>query len=127
MPAVQFNTSGVLSDDLLMFLCNSVPDSLHYGDCFFLELYQAPGLTLLLLFTHPAVNYRHGVFIAYSTDLVMLLVAWELMSLPTYALAAFSTGTLYQLSSSNVLYVRSIVFCNFGSSYWACLWHYGND
>src|SRR5688572_18505660 len=30
------------------------------------------------------------VIIAYSTDLLMLLVAWELMSLPTYALAAFS-------------------------------------
>jgi proton-translocating NADH-quinone oxidoreductase chain N len=30
------------------------------------------------------------VLIAYSTDLVMLLVSWELMSIPTYALAAFS-------------------------------------
>jgi F420H2 dehydrogenase subunit N len=30
------------------------------------------------------------ILIAYSTDLVMLLVAWELMSIPTYALAAFS-------------------------------------
>src|ERR671911_2274167 len=30
------------------------------------------------------------VIIAYSTDFVMLLVAWELMSIPTYALAAFS-------------------------------------
>ena len=30
------------------------------------------------------------VLIGYSTDLVMLFVAWELMSLPTYALAAFS-------------------------------------
>jgi NADH-quinone oxidoreductase subunit N len=30
------------------------------------------------------------VIIAYSTDLVMLLVAWELMSLPTYALAGFT-------------------------------------
>jgi proton-translocating NADH-quinone oxidoreductase chain N len=30
------------------------------------------------------------VMIAYSTDLVMLLVAWELMSLPTYALAGFA-------------------------------------
>jgi NADH-quinone oxidoreductase subunit N len=30
------------------------------------------------------------VIIGYSTDLLMLLVAWELMSLPTYALAAFS-------------------------------------
>jgi F420H2 dehydrogenase subunit N len=30
------------------------------------------------------------VLIAYSADLVMLFVSWELMSLPTYALAAFS-------------------------------------
>jgi NADH-quinone oxidoreductase subunit N len=30
------------------------------------------------------------VIIGYSTDLLMLLVAWELMSLPTYALTAFS-------------------------------------
>jgi NADH-quinone oxidoreductase subunit N len=30
------------------------------------------------------------VLIAYSTDLVMLLVSWELMSIPTYALAAFA-------------------------------------
>lgn len=30
------------------------------------------------------------VMIAYSTDLLMLFVAWELMSLPTYALAGFT-------------------------------------
>jgi proton-translocating NADH-quinone oxidoreductase chain N len=30
------------------------------------------------------------VLIGYSTDLLMLLVAWELMSIPTYALAAFA-------------------------------------
>jgi F420H2 dehydrogenase subunit N len=30
------------------------------------------------------------VLIAYSTDLLMLFVSWELMSLPTYALAAFA-------------------------------------
>ena len=29
------------------------------------------------------------VLIAYSTDLVMLIVAWELMSIPTYVLAGF--------------------------------------
>ena len=29
------------------------------------------------------------VLVAYSTDLVMLLVAWELMSIPTYVLAGF--------------------------------------
>ena len=30
------------------------------------------------------------VLIAYSTDFVMLFIAWELMSIPTYALSAFS-------------------------------------
>jgi NADH-quinone oxidoreductase subunit N len=30
------------------------------------------------------------ILIAYSTDFVMLFIAWELMSIPTYALAAFS-------------------------------------
>ncbi len=30
------------------------------------------------------------VLIAYSTDLVMLFIAWELMSIPTYVLAGFS-------------------------------------
>jgi len=29
------------------------------------------------------------VFVAYSTDLVMLFVAWELMSIPTYVLAGY--------------------------------------
>jgi len=45
---------------------------------------------------HPAVYYSlillasiGMVLIAYSTDLVMLLVAWELMSIPTYVLAGF--------------------------------------
>jgi proton-translocating NADH-quinone oxidoreductase chain N len=47
--------------------------------------------------TNPAAYYSlillssiGMVLIAYSMDLVMLLVAWELMSIPTYALAAFS-------------------------------------
>ena len=30
------------------------------------------------------------VLIAYSTDLVMLFIAWELMSIPTYILAGFN-------------------------------------
>ncbi len=45
---------------------------------------------------HPAVYYSlillasiGMVLVAYSTDLVMLLVAWELMSIPTYVLAGF--------------------------------------
>lgn len=47
--------------------------------------------------TNPAAYYSlillssiGMILIAYSTDLVMLLVAWELMSIPTYALVAFS-------------------------------------
>ena len=45
---------------------------------------------------HPAVYFSlillstiGMVLIAYSTDLVMLLLAWELMSIPTYVLAGF--------------------------------------
>jgi proton-translocating NADH-quinone oxidoreductase chain N len=47
--------------------------------------------------TNPAAYYSlillssiGMILIAYSTDFVMLLVSWELMSIPTYALAAFS-------------------------------------
>ena len=47
--------------------------------------------------TNPAAYYSlillssiGMVIIAYSTDFVMLFVAWELMSLPTYALAGFT-------------------------------------
>ncbi len=45
---------------------------------------------------HPAVYYSlillatiGMVLIAYATDLVMLIVAWELMSIPTYVLAGY--------------------------------------
>jgi NADH-quinone oxidoreductase subunit N len=47
--------------------------------------------------TNPAAYYSlillssiGMVIIAYSTDFIMLFVAWELMSLPTYALAGFT-------------------------------------
>ncbi len=46
--------------------------------------------------SHPPVYYSlillstiGMVLVAYSTDLVMLFVAWELMSIPTYVLAGF--------------------------------------
>ncbi len=46
--------------------------------------------------SHPAIYYSlillstiGMVLVAYSTDLVMLFVAWELMSIPTYVLAGF--------------------------------------
>src|SRR5215212_9473850 len=89
MPAVLFG-KGVLSDDM-------------FGSFFAVAL-----LIVSIMVTASSWNYMKGrinpaayyslillssigmVLIAYSTDLVMLLVAWELMSIPTYALAAFS-------------------------------------
>src|ERR671930_466650 len=89
MPAALFS-KGVLSDDL-------------FGSFFAVSL-----LIVSIMVTVSSWNYMKGrinpsayyslillssigmVMIAYSTDLVMLLVAWELMSLPTYALAGFA-------------------------------------
>ena len=89
LPAVAFGEE-VLVDDL-------------FGSFFAIAL-----LIVSLMMTASSWNYMKGrtnpaayyslillstigmVLIAYSTDLVMLLVAWELMSLPTYALAAFN-------------------------------------
>lgn len=89
LPAVAF-AEGVLVDDM-------------FGSFFAVAL-----LLVSLMITASSWNYMKGrsnpaayyslillstigmVLIAYSTDLVMLLVAWELMSLPTYALAGFS-------------------------------------
>lgn len=88
LPAVAFGTE-VLVDDM-------------FGSFFAIAL-----LLVSLMITASSWNYWKGrsnpaayyslillssigmILIAYSTDLVMLLVAWELMSLPTYALAGF--------------------------------------
>src|SRR5437879_6101998 len=88
MPAAAFGP-GVLSDDL-------------FGAFFAVAL-----LIVSIMVTASSWNYMKGranpaayyslillssigmVLIAYSTDLVMLFVAWELMSLPTYVLAGF--------------------------------------
>src|SRR6476661_1297803 len=89
LPGVAFS-KGVITDDL-------------FGSFFAIAL-----LIVSIMVTVSSWNYMKGrinpaayyslillssigmVLIAYSTDLVMLLVAWELMSIPTYALAAFS-------------------------------------
>ncbi len=89
LPAVAFS-SEVLVDDL-------------FGSFFAIAL-----LIVSVMVTASSWNYYKGktnpaayyslillstigmVIIAYSTDFVMLFVAWELMSLPTYALAGFS-------------------------------------
>ena len=46
------------------------------------------------------------VFVAYSTDLVMLFVAWELMSIPTYVLA----GYMKKNPSSNEAALKYFLF-----------------
>src|SRR5215216_6989915 len=89
LPAVAFS-QDVLADDM-------------FGSFFALAL-----LIVSVMVTVSSWNYMKGksnpavyyslillssvgmVLIAYSTDLLMLFVSWELMSLPTYALAAFS-------------------------------------
>ena len=89
LPAVAFS-QDVLTDDML-------------GSFFAIAL-----LIVSLMVTVSSWNYMKGrsnpavyyslillstvgmVLIAYSTDLLMLFVSWELMSLPTYALSAFS-------------------------------------
>lgn len=89
LPAVAFS-QDVLVDDL-------------FGSFFAVAL-----LLVSIMTTASSLNYWKGrsnpaayyslillstigmILIAYSTDLVMLFVAWELMSIPTYALAAFA-------------------------------------
>src|ERR671938_1758322 len=89
MPAVLFS-KGAITDDL-------------FGSFFAIAL-----LIVSIMVTASSWNYMKGrinpaayyslillssigmVIIAYSTDLVMLLIAWELMSIPTYALAGFT-------------------------------------
>lgn len=62
------------------------------------------------------------LLISYSVDLLMLFVAWELMSIPTYALAGFQKGreesneaavkyaVLGALSSAIILYAISLTY-----------------
>ncbi len=84
---------------------------------------------------HPAVYYSlillstiGMVLVAYSTDLVMLFVAWELMSIPTYVLAGFlkkdprsNEGALKYflfgaLSSAIIIYGISLAYGITGST-----------
>jgi proton-translocating NADH-quinone oxidoreductase chain N len=89
LPAVAFSKE-VLVDDL-------------FGSFFAIAL-----LIVSIMMTASSWNYYKGrsnpaafyslillssigmVIIAYSTDFVMLFIAWELMSIPTYALAGFT-------------------------------------
>jgi proton-translocating NADH-quinone oxidoreductase chain N len=88
-PAVLFS-KGVIADDLfgsffaISLLIVSIMVAASSWNFMKGRVNPAPYYSLILL------SSIGMVLIGYSTDLVMLLVAWELMSIPTYALAAFS-------------------------------------
>src|ERR687894_904062 len=89
IPAVAFG-EDVLADDMfgsffaIALLIVSLMVTLSSWDYMKAKANPAAYYSLILLSTVGMV------LIAYSTDLLMLFVSWELMSLPTYALAAFS-------------------------------------
>jgi F420H2 dehydrogenase subunit N len=89
IPTIEFG-KGMLADDMygaffsITFLIVSIMVTASSWDFMKNKTNPAAYYSLILLSTIGMV------LIAYSTDLVMLLVAWELMSIPTYALAAFS-------------------------------------
>ncbi len=89
LPAVAFG-QDVLADDMLgsffaiALLIVSLMVTASSWDYMKGKANPAPYYSLILL------SSVGMVLIAYSTDLLMLFVSWELMSLPTYALAAFS-------------------------------------
>lgn len=88
IPAVAY-ADNVLSDDLfgsffgIAMLIVAIMVTASSIDYMRKAPNPAPYYSLLLLSTIGMV------LIAYSTDLVMLIVAWELMSIPTYVLAGF--------------------------------------
>src|ERR687890_639329 len=89
IPAVAFS-EDVLADDMfgsffaIALLIVSLMVTVSSWDYMKAKSNPAAYYSLILLSTVGMV------LIAYSTDLLMLFVSWELMSLPTYALAAFS-------------------------------------
>ena len=88
LPAVAF-TESVLVDDLfgsffgIVVLIVAIVVTASSIDYMKRTPNPAPYYSLILL------SSIGMVLLAYSTDLVMLIVAWELMSIPTYVLAGF--------------------------------------
>jgi len=94
LAANNVSKSAIFSDDVL------VDDT--FGGLFAIAMLIVAIMTTVGSFNfmrdkkHPAVYFSlillsaiGMVFVAYSTDLVMLFVAWELMSIPTYVLAGY--------------------------------------
>jgi NADH-quinone oxidoreductase subunit N len=94
LAANNVSKSAIFSDDVI------VDDT--FGGLFAIAMLIVAIMTTVGSFNfmrdkkHPAVYFSlillsaiGMVFVAYSTDLVMLFVAWELMSIPTYVLAGY--------------------------------------
>ena len=114
MPASALFSEDVLSDDA-------------FGGFFAVAMLIVAIFTVVGSFTYmrkhenasPAVYYSlillatiGMVLVAYSTDLVMLFVAWELMSIPTYILVGF----MKKNPASNEAAIKYFLFGAFSSA-----------
>lgn len=90
LPALSLSSEGVITDDVfggffsIAFLIVSIMVTVSSWSYMKNKSNHAAYYSLILL------SSIGMILIGYSTDFVMLLVSWELMSIPTYALAAFS-------------------------------------
>src|SRR5215216_3550140 len=90
LPALSMASNGVITDDVfgaffsIAFLIVSLMVTASSWSYMKNKSNHAAYYSLILL------SSIGMILIGYSTDFVMLLVSWELMSIPTYALAAFS-------------------------------------
>jgi proton-translocating NADH-quinone oxidoreductase chain N len=90
LPSLSLANKDVMSDDIfgaffsVAFLLVSIMVTVSSWSYMRKKSNHAAYYSLILL------SSIGMILIGYSTDFVMLLVAWELMSIPTYALAAFS-------------------------------------
>ncbi|MGN6707844.1 MAG: NADH-quinone oxidoreductase subunit N [Candidatus Nitrosocosmicus sp.] len=90
IPALSFAGNGVITDDVfgaffsVAFIIVSIMVTVSSWSYMKKKSNHAAYYSLILL------SSIGMILIGYSTDFVMLLVSWELMSIPTYALAAFS-------------------------------------
>ena len=119
---------GVVADDM-------------FGGFFALAMLAVALMTTVSSFNYMRAHGHHAVYyslillsavgmvlVAYSTDLIMLFVAWELMSIPTYVLAGFAKrdprsneGALKYflfgaLSSALIVYAISLAYGITGST-----------
>ena len=90
IPALSLTGNSVITDDVfgaffsVAFIIVSIMVAVSSWSYMKKKSNHAAYYSLILLSTIGMI------LIGYSTDFVMLLVSWELMSIPTYALAAFS-------------------------------------